>query len=197
MKKFFTSKGFIVTSLSVLCIAILGICWYVELDKNDPFLPDESPPAASTESQWSEDATLATEESAEREESKTAHSPTTQQPTQPAEEYPKTAEESGDEVVIDFTDTKKKETEASPPPAPEGKTVIADPGPEHEVNPDPEVTAPATEAAPTDSGPAPGSVNGDGAVYDPVFGWVVPGKVEQITMDSDGDINKMVGNMGE
>lgn len=191
MKKIFTSKGFIVTALTVLCAAILGVCWYVGQDKSAPFLPDESPPASSAESQWSEDTTLAAEES------KTTHSPATQQPTQPAMEYPKVVEESEKEVVIDFTDTKKKETETAPPPPPEGKTILADPGPEHEVNPDPEVTAPATEAAPADSSPAPGSTNEDGAVYDPVFGWVVPGKVEQTTMDSDGDINKMVGNMGE
>lgn len=195
MKKFFTSKGFIVTSLSVLCVAILGICWYVGLDKSDPFLPDESPPASSAGNPWSEDTAL---EEDKKNGSSTAYSPATQQqPTQPAEEYPKIAEESDDEVVIDFTDTKKKKTEATPPPAPKGKTVIADSGPEHEVNPDSEVTAPATETAPADPGPAPGSTNEDGAVYDPVFGWVVPGKVEQTTMDSDGDINKMVGNMGE
>ena len=28
MKKFFQSKGFIVTSLAVLCVAILGVCWF-------------------------------------------------------------------------------------------------------------------------------------------------------------------------
>ena len=53
MKNFFKSKGFIVTSLAVLCITILGVCWYAGQDKSDPFLPDESPPA-STESTWSE-----------------------------------------------------------------------------------------------------------------------------------------------
>ena len=45
MKNFFKSKGFIVTSLAVLCITILGVCWYAGQDKSDPFLPDESPPA--------------------------------------------------------------------------------------------------------------------------------------------------------
>lgn len=42
----------------------------------------------------------------------------------------------------------------------------------------------------------PGSSNGSGAVYDPVFGWVVPGDVQQSTGGSDGDLNKQVGNMG-
>ena len=29
MKKFFQSKGFIVSALAVLCVAILGVCWFV------------------------------------------------------------------------------------------------------------------------------------------------------------------------
>ena len=36
MKNFFKSKGFIVTSLAVLCITILGVCWYAGQDKSDP-----------------------------------------------------------------------------------------------------------------------------------------------------------------
>ena len=77
--------------------------------------------------------------------------------------------------------------------------IIKDPGQEHTVNPDPsvpEVTAPPAEQAPPSNEPVPGSSNGNGAVYDPVFGWVVPGNVQQSTGDSDGDLNKQVGNMG-
>ena len=101
------------------------------------------------------------------------------------------------EVEIDFTDTEKPDE--TPPPVPEGKTEIEDPGEEHEVNPDPavpEVTAPPAEESTSSNEPAPGSSNGSGAVYDPVFGWVVPGDVQQSTGDSDGDLNKQVGNMG-
>ena len=79
------------------------------------------------------------------------------------------------------------------------KTEIKDPGQEHTVNPDPsvpEVTAPPAEQALPSNEPAPGSSNGNGAIYDPVFGWVVPGDVQQSTGDSDGDLNKQVGNMG-
>jgi len=79
------------------------------------------------------------------------------------------------------------------------KTEIKDPGQGHAVNPDPsvpEVTAPPAEQTPPSNEPAPGSSNGNGAVYDPVFGWVVPGDVQQSTGDSDGDLNKQVGNMG-
>ena len=72
-------------------------------------------------------------------------------------------------------------------------------GQEHTVNPDPsvpEVTAPPAEQTPPSNEPVPGSSNGTGAVYDPVFGWVIPGDVQQSTGDSDGDLNKQVGNMG-
>lgn len=106
-------------------------------------------------------------------------------------------DEHGGMLVIDFTDTEK--FEETPPPVPEGKTEIKDPGQEHTVNPDPsvpEVTAPPAEQAPPSNEPVPGSSNGNGAVYDPVFGWVVPGNVQQSTGDSDGDLNKQVGNMG-
>ena len=99
--------------------------------------------------------------------------------------------------MIDFTDTEK--LEETPPPVPEGKTEIKDPGQEHTVNPDPsvpEVTTPPAEQAPPSNEPVPGSSNGNGAIYDPVFGWVVPGDVQQSTGDSDGDLNKQVGNMG-
>ena len=105
--------------------------------------------------------------------------------------------ETEDEVVIDFTDTEKPET--TPPPAPEGKTEREDPGEDHPVNPDPEVpkvTTPPAEKEPANNEPAPGASKGNGAVYDPVFGWVVPGDVQQSVGDSDGDINKQVGNMG-
>lgn len=32
MKKFFQSKGFIISVLAVLCAAILGVCWFVSRD---------------------------------------------------------------------------------------------------------------------------------------------------------------------
>ena len=166
MKKFFQSKGFIVSSLALLCVTILGVCWFVSRDRTGDFRPDESPYAPG-------------------------------QSTDAEEEYPKVTSQTEDEVVIDFTDTEK--LEETPPPVPEGKTEIKDPGQEHTVNPDPsvpEVTAPPAEQVPPSNEPVPGSSNGNGAVYDPVFGWVVPGDVQQSNGDSDGDLNKQVGNMG-
>lgn len=187
MKKILQSKGFIVASLAVLCVAIVGVCWYVGLDKSDPFLPDESPPASTTDSTWSESNSLT-------EGGNGAGAYTSPQSTKPTEEYPKVVKEVDNEVIIDFSDTEKIET--TPPPAPEGKIIQEDTGPVHEVNPDPEVTAPATEPQERNE-PTAGSSNGNGAIYDPVFGWVVPGDIQQSIGDSDGDINKMVGSMGE
>ena len=46
------------------------------------------------------------------------------------------AEESAQEVVVDFVPTETKEE--TPPPPPEGKTVITAPGEDHPVNPAPE-----------------------------------------------------------
>ena len=171
MKKFFQSKGFIVSSLALLCVTILGVCWFVSRDRTEDFRPDESPPSSVT-GDWSDGGTQ-------------------------TDSDPKVTSQTEDEVVIDFTDTEKPEE--TPPPVPEGKTEIKDSGQEHTVNPDPsvpEVTAPPAEQAPPSNEPVPGSSNGNGAVYDPVFGWVVPGNVQQSTGDSDGDLNKQVGNMG-
>ena len=56
MKKFFQSKGFIVTSLTVLCVAILGVCWFASRDCTEDFKPEESPPSSTT-SDWSDGGT--------------------------------------------------------------------------------------------------------------------------------------------
>ena len=46
MKKFLKSKGFLVTALSISCIAILAVCWFVGRDTKTAFLPDEPSPDA-------------------------------------------------------------------------------------------------------------------------------------------------------
>lgn len=194
MKKFLKSRGFIITILSVMCVAILGICWFTGRDKTAAFVPDESPPAAVS-SEWTESATDT------KAETKSTRPAATEPATPPAgtEAYPKVEETAPTETVISFTPTEKPAETA--PAAPEGKTILEDPGPEHPINPALEATAAPSEApAPTEP-PAPteqtaGSTHQEGAVYDPVFGWVVPSEVIQSTIDSDGDPNKMVGNMG-
>lgn len=190
MKNFFKSKGFIISVFAVVCAAILGICWFVSRDHMGDFKPDESPPSSTT-SDWSDGGTQNGGNSSGSDAYSSGQSSGTE------DEYPKVTSETESEVVLDFTDTEKPEE--TPPPLPEGKTEIEDPGEEHEINPDPsvpEVTAPPAEESTNNNEPAPGSSNGNGAVYDPVFGWVVPGDVQQSTGGSDGDLNKQVGNMG-
>ena len=136
MKKFFQSKGFIVSVLVVLCVAILGVCWFVSRDRTENFKPDESPPSSTT-SDWSDGGAQNGDDSGGVDAYSPGQSPSSE------EEYPKVTSETESEVVIDFTDTDKPEE--TPPPAPEGKTEIADPGEDHDVTPDPsvpQVTAP-------------------------------------------------------
>lgn len=196
MKKFFTSREFMISTLSALCIAILGICWYAGRDRTGAFVPDDSPPS-SLSCEWDENNTaqeskIADMETAERTQPASPRPSTTAAET---EEYPKVAEKTPEETVISFTPTKKAEETA--PPAPEGKTILENPGPEHPINPAPKETTSAPET-PTVTEPVatePAATQPDGAVYDPVFGWVVPSEVIQSTITSDGDPNKMVGNM--
>lgn len=189
MKKFLKSKGFLVTALSISCIAILAVCWFVGRDTKTAFLPDEQPPDA-TQEEWKD-----TPETSGGSTWEHADAAVTDQngAAEKLEEYPKVAEESEQESVIDFVPAETKDE--TPPPPPEGKTILTDPGEEHPLNPAPETTPSSTDTG-KDNTPAAGSTNENGAVYDPVFGWVVPGQVNQSTVDSGGDPNKMVGNMG-
>lgn len=99
--------------------------------------------------------------------------------------------------MIDFTDTDKPEE--TPPPAPEGKTEIADPGEDHDVNPDPsvpQVTAPPAEESISSNEPAPRLQQWQRRRLRSRL-WVGgAGDVQQSTGGSDGDLNKQVGNMG-
>lgn len=170
MKKILKSKGFLVTAFFVSCIAILAACWLARREPKTAFLPDEQPPDA-TQEEWKDTPKTAEDDSRNHTD---AGIPGQSNAEEKLEEYPKVAEESKQEVVIDFVPAETKDE--TPPPAPE------------------------TPPSPTDNGmdntPAAGSTNENGAVYDPVFGWVVPGQVNQSTVDSSGDPDKMVGNMG-
>lgn len=189
MKKFLKSKGFPVTVLSVSCVAILAACWLAGRDTKTAFLPDEQPPDA-TQEEWKD-----TPETSGGSTWEHADAAVTDRngAAEKLEEYPKVAEESEQESVIDFVPAETKDE--TPPPPPESKTILTDPGEEHPLNPAPETTPSSTDPG-KDNTPAAGSTNENGAVYDPVFGWVVPGQVNQSTVDSGGDPNKMVGNMG-
>ena len=95
MKKFFQSKGFIVSALAVLCVAILGICWFVSRDRTEEFRPNESPPS-STSSDWSDGGV----QSGDGGGGADAYAPG--QSSSAEEEYPKVTSESEGEVEIDL-----------------------------------------------------------------------------------------------
>lgn len=191
MKKIFKSKGFLVTALSVSCIAILAVCWLAGRDTKTAFLPDEQPPDTVQE-EWKDTPDIM-DSTGGFENPTDAGIPDQNSAVEKLEGYPKVAEESEQEIVIDFVPEETKDE--TPPPPPEGKNVVTDSGGEHPVNPAPEDLPASTDTGDGNT-PAAGSTNENGAVYDPVFGWVVPGQVNQATIDSSGDPNKMVGNMG-
>lgn len=191
MKKILKSKGFLVSVLSVSCVAILAVCWLVSRDTKTDFQPDEQPPDTVQE-EWKDTLDI-TDPTGDSRVHTDAGIPGQNSAEEKLEEYPKVAEESEQDIVMDFVPAETKDE--TPPPPPEGKTITADPGGEHPVNPAPETASAPTETGKEDA-PAAGSTNENGAVYDPVFGWVVPGQVNQSSIDSSGDPSKMVGNMG-
>lgn len=187
MKKFLTSKPFMVTVLAVLCIAVVVGCLFLNRDKGTDFVP-EPPQESESVSDWKENGS-------NPDGTKPAVT-VTPDSTQEQETYPKVVEEDGKDTVIEFTPPQSSEAEA--PEAPAGKTEIEKPQqkPEvsHPVQPDPTVKPP--EQKPTEpSGPAPGSTNEKGQVYDPAFGWITPSQTTTVPSDNDGDPNKMVGSM--
>ena len=95
MKKFFQSKGFIVSALAVLCVAILGVCWFVSRDRTEEFRPDESPPS-STSSDWSDGGAQSGNGSGGAD----TYAPG--QSSSAEEEYPKVTSESEGEVEIEI-----------------------------------------------------------------------------------------------
>lgn len=105
-------------------------------------------------------------------------------------------EESEDQVVVDFAPS-AEDSKPEAPEKPETKEDVtnSEEAPTYAA----EETTPPSSDAKEDTGnantPAPGSQRADGAVYDPVFGWVYPSAVEQDVIHNDGDPNKMVGDM--
>ncbi len=183
LKNLLKSKGFLVSVLIVVIVAILLICWFVSRKPADSFQPDE-PTTGSATTEWQDTPSL------------TAAPGNTGQPSGAAatpETYPKVTAENDTDVVIDFTpDAEKLQPELPAPPVSQEDNTNPSEPPSYE----PEQTTPEP-SAPVPQTPEAGSSNGNGAVYDPVFGWVVPGDAQQSVGDSDGDIDKMVGNMGE
>lgn len=187
MKNFIRSRGFLFSVLAIACIGILTVCFVVNRHTDNNFQPEEI--ASNTQTQ---EPQVTPAPATNTESPAPAHTPAPAATKDPMEEYPKVVDESEDEVVIDFTpESEELQPEPPEPPAAEGDTTDPSAPPTYA----PEATEPEPTAPPAqNSTPAPGSTNENGAVYDPVFGWVVPSQIEQTTSDSNGDPNKMVGD---
>ena len=188
MKKFIRSRGFLISVLAVACIGILVTCFIVNREQKNDFQPEEVP----VNTEMPETTPAPSPATATR--TPATNTPAPAATKDPLEGYPKVVEESGEDVVIDFTpESETLHPETPEPPEAEGDATDPAAPPVYA----PEATEPEETAAPAQDNntPAPGSTNGNGAVYDPVFGWVEPSPVEQTTSDSNGDPDKMVGDM--
>ena len=194
MKNILKSRQFLCSVLAVACIGILVTCLVAGRQQKNDFKPEvlsetedarQNPAApASTVKSGSETHTGIAADTPV---------PAAVKEPDPLAEYPKVTEETGDRVIVDFTPD-SEELKPEPPAPPTTNDDTTDPSTPPVYTPEetePEVPAPPVQ----DNTPAPGSTNGNGAVYDPVFGWVVPGNVEQSQTDSNGDPDKMVGDM--
>lgn len=188
MKNFIKSRGFLLSVLAIACIGILTVCFVVNRHTDNNFQPEEI--ASNTQTQ---EPQVTPAPATNTESPAPAHTPAPAATKDPMEEYPKVVDESEEEVVIDFTlESEELQPETPEPPVAEGDAADPSAPPTYA----PEATEPEPTAPPAqNSTPAPGSTNENGAVYDPVFGWVVPSQIEQTTSDSNGDPNKMVGDM--
>lgn len=188
MKNFIKSRGFLLSVLAIACIGILTVCFVVNRHTDNNFQPEEI--ASNTQTQ---EPQVTPAPATNTESPAPAHTPAPAATKDPMEEYPKVVDESEEEVVIDFTpESEELQPETPEPPVAEGDAADPSAPPTYA----PEATEPEPTAPPAQySTPAPGSTNENGAVYDPVFGWVVPSQIEQTTSDSNGDPNKMVGDM--
>ncbi len=204
MKKNLKTNALPPLLLSIACIGILAASLFIGKEKEPDFQPETPAPAASAQ-EWQETAAPGTPTAQPQPDPHTAgsHGKTTEgdaytrtQPKAsdtPLEIYPKVAEETDNLVTIDFTPAAEK-LHPEPPEAPAAEGDISNPEEPPAYTPEEVKPEPSTAPAQPDT-PAAGSSNGNGAVYDPVFGWVIPSTVNQTPMDSAGDPDKMVGNM--
>ena len=99
-------------------------------------------------------------------------------------------DENGSIVELSGSSTKEEASESTPPekPVPVGDTTNKDEVPSYSE--DVAVVSPAPTSDSSES-------SHPGQIYDPVFGWIDVGTTTFDIVDSDGDINKQIGTMGE
>ncbi len=196
-KTIFKSRAFPAAALSAACIGILTACFLFGREEKTDFQPEETIPGPIVQ-EWQEPSFPITPAQPHAAPVPTGNtgSPAAAQEQTPediTEAYPKMIDESDQLVTIDFTPEPEK-LQPEPPKSPVAEADATDPDQPPAYTPEELEPEPSASPAQRDT-PAAGASNGNGAVYDPVFGWVVPGEANQIPMDSAGDPDKMVGNM--
>lgn len=196
-KNIFKSKAFPAAALSAACIGILAATFFIGREDKADFQP-EGPTPGPIAQEWQEapSPTVPASSQTTPVPSGNSASPAAiheQHQHDVLEPYPKVTGETEQLVTIDFT-PEAEELQTEPPEAPTAEADATDPEQPPAYTPEELEPAPTAPPAQPDT-PAAGASDGNGAVYDPVFGWVVPSTVEQSTMDSSGDPDKMVGDM--
>lgn len=199
-KNIFKTKAFPAAALATACIGILAACFLFGREEKHDFQPEEPAPGPIAQ-EWQETPSPTTPVETRATPAPTGNSTSPigstatreQKPDDILEAYPMVTEETDQLVTIDFTPETEK-LQSDPPEPPTAEADATDPEQPPAYAPEELEPEPTVPPAQPDT-PAAGSVGENGAIYDPVFGWVVPSTVEQSTMDSAGDPDKMVGNM--
>lgn len=186
-----------ICGFSVLCIGILAAAYFLTRKPAAKFVPAAVETTTQTDS-WEEKTATETESAAE------SSSPSDKKEGTEADNTQKIISEDETTTTSSLSDTKTKEEAAKEIPS--EKPVVTEDATNPEKPPEYDSNVPQQTQAPTaalenkaDSTTPPEADNNNshaGQVYDPVFGWIITGDTHQDIIDSDGDINKQVGNMG-
>jgi len=192
MKNTKYNKPIIICSLSTLCIAILIGAFFLTREPKSQFEPVVSEePESQLESaasevpesmldNWSEISDTNPEASLTDTSGDNQITGTLKDKTQ------EIISEDESETIVDLSGSQVSDAEEKPTAAPTTEDDNTNPDKQPDYSPSVPQTIQQEES----------SASHAGQVYDPVFGWVTPSPVQQDTIDSDGDINKQVGTMG-
>ncbi|MBR1700378.1 MAG: hypothetical protein IJ716_00330 [Lachnospiraceae bacterium] len=185
----------VITALSASCVAVLAAVFVLTREPKDEFAPaaaDTAPSAAT----WTDISEPEVSVPYTKPETSTQVKGSTADQTQTVV----TENENGSTTSLSDSTTKEEAAAEKPADKPktEDDTTDKNNKPDYGGN-KPSDNKPG-DAGNQDSTPPAGNPGGnsghEGQVYDPVFGWVTPGRTVQDTIDSDGDINKQIGSMG-
>jgi hypothetical protein len=178
---------FSIGGLCVLCLILLAGTWYLNYEPTEEFTPAATQEAETLVETWDDKLDSGIPEASIKEE----------EPLYTGEVSDNTQtviseDENGSTIDLSGCVTKEEAQETKPTekPVPIGDTTNKDEVPSYpEELP---VTTPEVQPPTANS-----ESSHPGQVYDPVFGWIDTGNTTYDVVDSDGDINKQIGTMGE